>query len=282
MIRLLVTTILLMSTFGCGSTVADDPVPEHDSFELRSELLDETRRLCVWLPPDYASGDRVYPVLYMPDGGVAEDFPHLANTIAELVEQEAIEPLLVVGIENADRRRDLSGPSTTLYDAQFAPQTDGAATFRAFIRDELIPEIERRYRVDKRRAIVGESLAGLFVVDTLVRESELFEIYLAMDPSLWWDDHRIVREASTWAPALGARKLSFWFAGSDAEDIRVHTRALAAVLDESAPETLRWTYSDQPNEQHRTIFRATKEQAFRWGLWQEAGLVDENERLPSE
>jgi len=252
---------------GCSSSIPADPVPPHDALAIESEAVNELRRIAVYVPPGYEGGSQAYPVLYMPDGGVGEDFPHIANTIDALIQEGAIAPLLVVGIENTERARDLTPDSRTDYDRQFAPDTDGASAFRTFIRDELIPEIERRYRTTGERAIVGESTAGLFVMDTLFREPDLFDRYIAMDPALWWDDHALVRRAEARLPGLAGKGRTLWFAGSDAEDIHLHTNALAAVLQAHAPADLRWIYAPRPEEQHRTIFRATKAEAFRWALW---------------
>ena len=252
---------------GCASRTPADPVPLHDALALESATLGETRTVNVYAPPGYDAGDRRYPVLYMPDGGVGEDFPHIANTIDTLIQRGAIAPVLVVGIENTERGRDLTPDSRTEYDRQFAPMTDGASAFRTFIRDELVPEIDRRYRTNGERAIVGESSAGLFVVDTFFREPGLFDRYIAMDPALWWDDHALVRRAGERLPGLAGDRLTLWFAGSNAADIAPHTDSLAAVLRGAAPGSVRWRYEPRRDEEHRTIFRATKAEAFEWALW---------------
>ncbi|MEM9293895.1 MAG: alpha/beta hydrolase-fold protein [Acidobacteriota bacterium] len=252
---------------GCASAPPQDPIPAHRAFSLESQILEETRRIAVYAPPGYEEGSESYPVLYMPDGGVAEDFPHIANTIDSLIRDGEIAPTLVVGIENTVRGRDLTPDSSTDEDGQYAPLSDGAAAFRAFIADELIPHIESTYRTNGERAIVGESLAGLFVVDTFFRQPQLFQRHVAVDPSLWWDDHALVRRAPEDLPSLAGLQRTLWFAGSDAEDIHRHTEALVEILEEHAPEDLTWTYDSRPDEQHWTIFRATKEDAFRWALW---------------
>ena len=257
---------------GCRKEVpaAADPIPVHETFNVESKVLGETRVICGWTPPGYADTDATYPVLYMPDGGIKEDFPHIAGTIAELVTGGEIAPVIVVGIENTVRRRDLTGPTTVARDAELAPVNGGSAAFRAFIGDELFPEIGRRYRVDGRRAIVGESLAGLFVVESLLLTPGMFDIHIAMDPSLWWNDHDLVRRAPELLAAFPAKPLTLWFAGSDTEDIQTFTEQLATILGNKAPAQLTWTYSPQPGEHHNTIFRATKESAFRWALWKPA------------
>jgi len=266
--RLTVAMLAGLALAACqADTPPADPIPPHEEFSIDSRILNETRRIAVYTPPDYAAGDRSYPVLYMPDGGIAEDFPHIANTVDSLIRDGAIAPVLVVGIENTERRRDLTPASTTPADAEVAPVSDGATAFRAFIRDELIPEVEARYRVTSHRAIVGESVAGLFVVDTLFREPSLFETYIAMDPSLWWDDHRIVRHAPAEVAGLAGLERTLWFSSSGVEDIKPYCGELAGVFETSGVAGFRWTYAPYPEERHNTIFRASKERAFREALW---------------
>src|SRR5690606_1498311 len=98
----------------------------------------------------------------MPDGGVQEDFPHIANTLSELIQNKKIPPFILVGIENTERRRDLSPPTEVEKDKEIAPVVGGSAVFRAFVQNELIPEINAKYRTTNEKGIIGESLAGLF------------------------------------------------------------------------------------------------------------------------
>ena len=91
-----------------------DAVPAHDSFKLRSAVLEEVRTVNVWLPEAYESDTSSFPVMYMLDGGIKEDFPHLANTVASLIAQDKIPPLILVGIENTRRKKDLTGHTLSL------------------------------------------------------------------------------------------------------------------------------------------------------------------------
>ena len=131
--------VLVTAFVGCVNSQAKrDPIPKHDTFEIESTSLGETRVICVWTPSEY--GDKVnvsYPVLYMPDGGIKEDFPHIANTVAKLIAEKSIPPTILVGIENTERRRDLTGPSEVASDEKIAPLSDGSSKFRQFIADEL-------------------------------------------------------------------------------------------------------------------------------------------------
>jgi len=223
----------------------------------------------VYTPPGYEEGNLLYPVLYMPDGGIEEDFPHITNTVDRLVREGAIAPVLVVGIENTVRRRDLNGPTTVPRDLELAPLAGGSNKFRAFIRTELIPEVESRFRVTKQRAIVGESAAGSFVVETFFLEPTLFARYIAMDPALYWNDRELVRRAEERLSGLEGLDLTLWLTTGTTPEITPAVEALAGILETHAPATLRWTYDPRPDEEHRTIFRATKEDAFRAVLWKE-------------
>jgi Predicted hydrolase of the alpha/beta superfamily len=161
-----VTASTLMAPLA-AQEVAPDPVPTHDTLMLASRALGETRRINVHVPRAYLASDTSrFPVLYMPDGGLDEDFPHVVNTIDSLIALGAIRPVIVVGVPNTQRRRDLTGPTRVATDSAIAPRVGGSAAFRGFWRDELVPAIDARYRTTSERAIVGESLAGLFIVET--------------------------------------------------------------------------------------------------------------------
>ena len=103
--------LFLTSLFiNCNNKPAyNDPVPVHDSFSINSKYVNETRNINVWTPQNYKATDDKFPVLYMLDGGIKEDFPHIANTISKLLEEKKIPPILLVGIENTERGRDMTG-----------------------------------------------------------------------------------------------------------------------------------------------------------------------------
>lgn len=260
--------ILSICLVSCNSisNPSKDHCPVHDTFNVESDILNEKRVINVWKPEIDFSKGKAIPVLYMLDGGVKEDFPHLAITVAKLIENKQIEPVILVGIENTNRRRDLTGFSDEKDDEQYAPLTDGALKFRNFINSELFPEVQKRYQVSNYKGIIGESLAGLFITETFLKESELFDFYIAIDPSLWWNNHKLIENVETDFNKRLTKSTKYWFAGSDAQDIYLHTRVLNEELSRVNPINLSWTYSDEPKEQHSTIFRAVKEKALIWSL----------------
>jgi len=198
---------------------------------------------------------------------VEEDFPHVALSIEKLVGAKQIAPLILVGIENTERRRDLTGPTTVASDREIAPRVGGSAAFRAFLRDELMPSIQQHYRCSNEDALIGESLAGLFVVETLLLEPKLFDRYIAFDPSLWWNEQRLLDGSAMALKGLDTTPRHFWFASSGTAGIQEHARKLSMILEQTRPASLQWKFDDHPSEQHSTIFRATKETAMIWALW---------------
>lgn len=243
---------------------APDPVPPHETFRLASQSLGEERVINVHVPGAYAANpDSAFTVLYMPDGGINEDFPHIVNTLDALTQAGEVAPLIVVGIENTQRRRDMTGPTEVESDRKIAPVVGGSAAFRAFIRDELMPEIESRYRCNGRTGIVGESAAGLFIMETFCLEPALFDAYIALSPSLWWNDHALVRGADESVRRTASLDLTLYLASANETDVRPHTDAFAAALTRSAPADLAWKYVPRDDLRHATIYRAESAPAFR-------------------
>lgn len=264
-------TLLLILCLGWNWTssatsayVSQDSVPKHESFIISSLILGEERRINVWLPDNYAFTEDSFPVMYMADGGVGEDFPHIANTIATLIQEGKLPPMLLIGIENTQRRRDLTGFTAVAKDKTIAPIVGGSTTFRAFIKDELFKEINTRFKVKGKRSIIGESLAGLFVIETLLLAPEMFDHYIAFDPSLWWNDHYLIKIAKDHLSKNIKSDKTLWMTSSKAKDIKVWTKQLADQLNDLGLAHLKWYYSYDGKETHSTIFRAKKNQALIW------------------
>ena len=242
-----------------GETV---PLVIGETFTLSSKVLGEARRINVYAPPGYAESRELrLPVLYMPDGGIGEDFLHVAGLVQVSVGNGTMRPFLLVGIENTERRRDMTGPTENEEDKKIAPRVGGSEAFRKFIRTELMPSVESRYRTTGETAIVGESLAGLFVVETLLLEPDLFDTYIAFDPSLWWNHETLLRSAGERLRARPASKATLYFASSgEMGDLAAR---LAAVLKEGAFPGLVWHHEPMPDEQHSTIYHPAALRAFR-------------------
>lgn len=261
----LLVILVALKSFSRASK-PDDPIPEHETFKIHSKQLAEERTINVWIPANYKTNADLLPVMYMADGGIQEDFPHLANTLTKLIQENKIKPLILVGIENTQRRRDLTGFTEVAKDKEIAPVVGGSEKFRAFIKEELFPEINKRYRITTQRSIIGESLAGLFVVETFFLTPDLFDHYIAFDPSLWWNDHYLIKTTEKYLTHFSKTEKRIWFAGSNTEGISQYTDDLAKIFQKKNLSTIKWNYSPEPKEKHNTIFRATKEKAIIWTL----------------
>lgn len=262
--------VMLLSFLLSGTSVFAQPfgdsIPTHEVFNIQSQTLGELRTINVWKPVGYRSDTDALSVLYMLDGGIKEDFPHLANTLAELIQAKKVVPVILVGIENTQRRRDLTGQTDIEEDKAIAPIVGESAQFSVFIHDELFAEINKRYTTSKIKGIIGESLAGLFVVETFLSKPDMFDFYIAFDPSLWWNDKYLVKTANEYLDKFPKAQKTFWFASSQTEGIFETAEELAGILSAKNLKNLNWEYSPEPTEKHHTIFRATKEKALRWTL----------------
>ena len=253
---------------GAATANKGAPLVIGDTFTIESKVLGETRRINVYAPPGYAeTPDLRVPVLYMPDGGMAEDFLHVAGLVQVSVGNGTMRPYLLVGIENTQRRRDLTGPTENPEDRKIAPKVGGSAEFRRFIREELMPEIKVRYRTTAETAIVGESLAGLFVVETLLVEPSLFDTYIAIDPSLWWNRSGLVTAATGALKANPDLQMKLWLAsGNEQRTNSKEVQQFAEALKAASLPGLHWHYEPMPDEEHATIYHPAALKAFRWAF----------------
>ena len=240
------------------------PLVIGETFTLPSKVMGEVRRINVYTPRIYLDSTTTHlPVLYMPDGGIAEDFLHIAGLVQVSVGNGTMRPFMLVGIENTERRRDMTGPTTAATDRTIAPRVGGSSRFRAFLRDELMPYIKEHYPVTGESAIIGESLAGLFVVETFLLEPELFDTYIAFDPSLWWDNGRLVREVGDRIRRRNPIQNTIYLAHSDQPDIAKLTRQFAETFRNVEGQGVTLHFQPLPNEQHATIYHPAALLAFR-------------------
>jgi predicted alpha/beta superfamily hydrolase len=259
-------TIIIFITKTLVSQQIVDSIPKHQTFTINSITLNENRVINVWIPENYENSSDSLPVIYMADGGIKEDFPHIANTLADLINQKKIKPIILVGIENTQRRRDLTSITEVEKDKKIAPVVGGLENFKAFIKEELFIEINKRYKTTNKKSIIGESLAGLFVMEIFFSDPSMFDNYIAFDPSLWWNNHKLINTANENLVNHNYLNKKLWFAGSNTKDISRYTKKLEKILTELNSKDLIWKYSNEPNDTHQTIFRATKVKALEWSF----------------
>jgi len=164
---------------------------------INSKILNEKRDIWVYVPHNVTNGmtsKKNYPVLYLLDGdwhfvSVVGLLQHLSYTNGNTICPE----MIVVGIPSTDRYRDMT-PSC---DSMYSEKSGGNEKFISFIENELIPHIDSLYPVEPYRMIVGHSLGGLTVINTLINHTELFNSFVAIDPSMWWNNQSSLRETNT-------------------------------------------------------------------------------------
>ena len=255
--------VVAASACGRGQPAQPRPVEIAASYTLPSTILKQVRRINVYLPPGYAAREARYPVLYLLDGGIQEDFLHIAGIASLAADFRGIREFIVVGIEGIDRYHDLTHPTAVDSDRQRLPTSGGSAAFREFISTELRPYVERRFRVTEERVLIGESAAGLFVIETLLRQPDLFTGYVAVSPMLWWDGQSLVQQANSLLgkPFPPGRRLYLTIAdegGTMREGVDQLVRALR-----SAPDGLDWVFVPMEQESHGTTFHPAALSAVR-------------------
>ena len=164
-----------------------------EKLTIKSSVLGEDRVILVRTPPGYATNKLAYPVLYMTDGDA--HIGHTGSTIEFLARNGRMSEVIVVGITNTDRTRDLTPAKATGPNAAQFPTAGGADNFLKFIETEVIPQIEKSYRVQPYRILAGHSFGGLFAVHALITRPELFNSYIAVSPSLQWADDATLKRA---------------------------------------------------------------------------------------
>ncbi|MCB0629990.1 MAG: alpha/beta hydrolase-fold protein [Saprospiraceae bacterium] len=228
-----------------------EPITIGQKFTLHSDVLDEDRPYLVGLPDDYETSERPYPVLYVLDGD--GHFHHTTGTVKFLSRSGRIPEMIVVAIPNTtDRTRDLTPPILKGNKDQF-PTAGGADNMLRFISDELMPQIEKDYRTAPYKVLIGHSFGGLFAVHTMVHRPEMFDAYLAISPSLWWDEQTLVDQAETYLKANPEYDANLYMTmANEGGTMLGGAWKLSAVLEESAPN-MSWEFRLMDEEDHGSI-----------------------------
>ncbi|SMF66169.1 alpha/beta hydrolase [Allosphingosinicella indica] len=255
---LLLLATLLLATPAIAEPVAK-PIVIGEAYALASKALGGERTVNVWTPPSYAKGEQRYPVLYLIDGGMAQDFHHISGLAQLGAISWLTQEFIVVGVETVDRRRELAFPVER--DAKLRaeyPTAGSSDLFRRYLIDEVKPMVEARYRTSGEDVLIGESLAGLFIVETLLKTPDAFDTYIAMDPSLWWDDGRLTDEAAGLLaahPAKGKPRVWISIGKETLQQPRFADRLAAALRARGTALELHW--EPRPALSHATIYHPT-------------------------
>lgn len=242
------TTVVCLSAV-CAAQQPESAVPEDivvgQRIEIYSDVLNESRPIEVYVPGNYADTDRRYPVFIAVDGGW---FFRYCISVIDMLSPNHLPEMIVVGIPNTDRRRDLDPANPD------RPEPlGGTVAFRRFLAEELLPYLDRSYRTQPYRVLSGHSLAGYFTVYSLFAEPELFDAFIATSPSLQIEQRRTV--IHTLAGTVGAsstkgKVLYFSVGGEEPQGIRDGIQDLAALCGERSDLGIEYSWDEFAGEGH--------------------------------
>ncbi len=250
----LTLAVLLAASANAAAPVKPQPFVVGETLQMESRVLAETRTYIIHTPASYKSGKDRYPVLVLQDG--ESNFAHTVAAVDLLADNGRIPEMIVVGVNNTDRSRDMTPtrPATGWGGTPWSGSAGGADKFLAFIADELLPAVDRDYRTRPYRILVGHSLGGLFAIYALTTRPEVFNGYLAISPSLWWDDQALVKKAQPFFAVHPQLRADLYMTmGDEGQAMLGGAWKLAAVLEESKLKDVRWQFKRSVEEDHGTI-----------------------------
>lgn len=231
---------------------------------LHSKELGEERILNIYLPEGYNKNDTLkYHVTYLLDGSADEDFIHVVGLYQfnsfEWVNR--VPKSIIVGIATVDRRRDFTFSTTIEKDKLKYPTTGGSNKFIAFIEKELQPYIENKYKTNTSKTIIGQSFGGLLATEILLKKPTLFNQYIIVSPSLWWDNGSLLDKASSILMASYTNPTAIYVAvgkeGLTPTEIprvmEVDANLLAEKLKATKSKSVKVYFDYLPEENHATI-----------------------------
>lgn len=229
--------------------------------EINSDILGEQRTLLIHLPSEYDPSQK-YPVMYVLDG-TSQDF-RMASIVETLNRAEVVQAMIIVGIPNTDRNRDLT-PHYILQDTDGEIFGEGDQ-FLSFITDEVIPFIESKYPVSQHRMLAGHSRAGLFTFYAYLEQPAVFDALFCFSPAFWRDDSIILEKAEAFYSSI-RKESPFIFLSLGTEENDKMRKAYAAMtnfLDGKVIENVVHTYTPEANHGNN-LFYSSPIALKKWG-----------------
>ena len=248
-------------------TFAGEPITIGETIQIQSKVMGEERTILISTPPGYDQGGQRFPVLYMTDGGA--HLTHTRGTVDFLAQNGLIPQVIIVGVNNTDRTRDLT-PTRVEVDTRGDiernyPTSGGASKFLDFFSDELFPWVEENYRTMPYRIFSGHSFGGLFALNVYLTRPEMFQAVLAVSPSLRWDDELPLRQARSFFADRPEVKATLFVAMGNEEEGDPRPNRLdrfEEVLEGAEAERFEWEVKHLPDESHGSVVL----RAQYWGL----------------
>jgi predicted alpha/beta superfamily hydrolase len=211
--------ILAMSV--CAHAQENSPFTTGFEETIPSKILGQQRKVWIHIPTSNG-GNKIkdrghYPVIYLLDG--SENFNTVVSITEHMAESSLCPPMIVVGIVHSNRLTEL----TTGTDKELPGVVGSGEKFMAYVEKELIPYIDVTYPTTTYKAFIGHSLGGLTVMNTLLHKPELFNSYVSLEASLWWDNQKPVKEAKTILPAQNYKGKTLFIAIANSMERGVDT-----------------------------------------------------------
>ena len=268
--QLIILIILFTITH---STTAQQTDPRYDGKKafpfgvietINSQELSEKRILNIYLPDGYYPDSlTTYPTIYVLDGSANEDFPHIAGLAQFMNMYHLLPKSIVVGIANVDRYRDFTHPSSDKKDKKSLPTSGGSEKFINFIEKEVQPFVKKNFKTNGHKTIIGQSLGGLVATEILLKKPYLFNDYIIVSPSLWWNKQKLVKGAANFFKTNNQlKKRIFVSLGKEHPTMHEVADKLVDAIKNSGNENIEWYYEPILGEDHATILHRAVYMAF--------------------
>ena len=257
--KTITTTTSTTTTSTSSQKIESSPFAIGRTDKIQSNILGESRTLNIYLPDGYhPDSAKTYPVIYLLDGSANEDFIHVAGLTQFLSMTETMPAAIVVGIANVDRKRDYTFPTTIAADIKDYPTTGHSEKFISFIGKELQPYIEKNYKTNASKMLIGQSLGGLLATEILLKSPALFNQYMIVSPSLWWDNESLLAKAPELLKSLPATKTKVYVAvGKEGAVMEGDAKKLAETLQATNLEVhfLYFPEGNHANVLHNAVYK---------------------------
>lgn len=227
-----------------GQTIDSIPSNNQQQILIHSKAINEDRTIWIHTPPEYTTSTDTYPVLYLLDGG--SHFKYVSEMVDFLSDFETnfISKMIVVAIPNTDRGRDLT--------PTFDLKENGAEKFLSFIKDELVPYMDKNYRTQPYRILEAHSLGGLFGIYANETAPNLFQASIIISPALTGNENKLKVMFDFNAYLKKNNQLSqkyFVTIGNE------NTQAVDLLTKQlkTAPKSFQWNYKVYKDEDHFSV-----------------------------
>ena len=255
--KIMKKTVLLLLLTIVGLNCFAQTISIGERISIDSKILNDNRELLIYKPPSYYVNDTSkYPVLYMVD---ADYNFHYVTGLIELLSSISgnIPEMIVVGI---------SGKGTPTYRKNskppYAVEDKGNADENfAFIEKELFPYINKNYKANDYKMLAGHSIGGLFVTYAMLNHPETFNDYIAISPSLWWEDEAVKKNTEQEFAKRKQLPSNYYISLADEKGMGVH--GFVELMESKGPRSLNFKFKYFPEESHGSVGLPTYEWALK-------------------